>query len=334
MYDLDSTKGGKLDKKYILSKISQYEIFRHYIGSSFTINKAISSPLRKDDTPSFGIFESSDSTLLFKDLALGESGDCFKFIKLLFNLKSYSDALTKVYVEMVLSNNLPLLQKQYKKEYKISNKNKSIGIKKGIFNTTDYSYWSKYNITKEILIKYNTYKASNVFIENTPIWYSTLGNPIYAYKVFNNYKIYRPLAKKGEKWLGNLTLFDIGGYEQLPEQGETLIITKSIKDIMCLYSLGYNAICPPCETCSIPKEVINNLKKRFNNIYVLYDNDEAGIKAATRTYNTYKLKSFIIPIKSLKKDISDYLEYYGTKEAQKLLKQLINGLKTKEKEKL
>ena len=327
MYNFNSINNNTISKDYILSKISSYEIFRYYIGNSFIVNKAFNSPLRKDDIPSFGIFK-QDNEYLYKDFATGESGGCFKFVKDLLNYRSYKQTIERIYLDLVLNSKLQVLKKQYKKEYKSVDRHTEIGIRRGRFTKTDLNYWSKYNITETILKKFNTFKALDVFINNKPKWYYTDNSPIYAYKVFNNFKIYRPKAPKDQKWRGNLTIFEIGGYEQLPETVDALIITKSIKDVMCLYSYGYSAICPPAETTMIPDTVINKLKQRFKYIYIFYDNDEPGINAASKMSDKYKLKSFIIPQNSLKKDISDYTEYYGTTEAKKLLKQLINGLKT------
>lgn len=49
---------------------------------------------------------------------------------------------------------------------------------------------------------------------------------MYAYKVYNHFKIYKPLADKYTKWRNNLTEYDIQGYKQLPKKGDILIITK------------------------------------------------------------------------------------------------------------
>ena len=56
---------------------------------------------------------------------------------------------------------------------------------------------------------------------------------MYAYKVYNHFKIYKPYADKYTKWRNNLTELDIQGYKQLPKTGDILVITKSMKDVMC-----------------------------------------------------------------------------------------------------
>lgn len=92
---------------------------------------------------------------------------------------------------------------------------------------------------------------------------------MYAYKVYNNFKIYRPLADKYHKWRNNLTEYDIQGYKQLPEKGDILIITKSLKDVMCLCKMGIPAVSPASESTFIPNIALEELKKRFKRIIIL-----------------------------------------------------------------
>ena len=84
---------------------------------------------------------------------------------------------------------------------------------------------------------------------------------MYAYKVFDKFKIYRPLASKYTKWRTNLTTSDVQGLAQIPEKGDLLIITKSLKDVMVLYEMGYTAISAASETTFIPEDIISGLKK-------------------------------------------------------------------------
>ena len=51
---------------------------------------------------------------------------------------------------------------------------------------------------------------------------------MYAYKVYNHFKIYRPLADKYTKWRSNLNINDVQGFKQLPKTGDTLIMPKDI----------------------------------------------------------------------------------------------------------
>ena len=56
---------------------------------------------------------------------------------------------------------------------------------------------------------------------------------------------------------------------------------------MCLYSLGISAIAPNSETQFISKNVLNDLKKRFKYIVVLFDNDLTGVSFMNKQKKKY-----------------------------------------------
>ncbi len=320
MYDITNlNKDGDLNKDYILSKTTEYAIYSHYLGGKFRIGDVFSSPLRdKDEHPSFGIFRANNGTLMFKDLGTGEAGDCFKFVQLLCNKRTYKSALLEVYTELILNENnrrsisLNTIPKEKEKA--------DLGIQRGKFAKYDLDYWLQYNITEEILKEFDVSKCYKVYKKNEVIKYHNRNNPIYAYKIFNNFKIYMPLAEKGQKWLSNLTPFDIGGYKQLPAEGDLLIISKALKDVMFLYSIGIPAICPSSETAHIPSNIINKLKKRFKTIIVWYDNDEAGINAAKKINKKYNIPYKYIPIEYKEKDLTDFYVIQGLEKTKDLIK--------------
>jgi DNA primase len=65
----------------------------------------------------------------------------------------------------------------------------------------------------------------------------------------------------------------------LPKTGDYLVVTKSLKDVMTLYSLGISAIAPISENCFLSESQYNRLKERFKYIILLYDNDRPGLRA-------------------------------------------------------
>lgn len=319
MYDINSLNiDGDLNKDYILSKITEYAIYCHYLGEKFRIGDVFSSPLRdKDEHPSFGIFKANNGTLMFKDLGTGESGDCFKFVKLMLNKRTYKSAMLEIYTELILNVN-------NKRSFNVNTTPKEkeradLGIQRGKFAKYDLDYWLQYNITEEILKKFDVNKCYKVYKKDEIIRYHNKNNPIYAYKIFNNFKIYMPLAEKGKKWLSNLTPFDIGGYKQLPAEGDLLIISKALKDVMFLYSIGIPAICPSSETANIPSNIIDKLKNRFKKIIIWYDNDEAGINAAKKMNKKYNIPYTYIPVEEKEKDLTDYCIMHGINKTKELI---------------
>lgn len=318
MYNISSQEDKMITKEIILNEIDEYNIYAFYLNKSFKVGTIFSSPFRKDKHPSFGIFRANNGTLLFKDLGTGESGDCFKFVKLLKNKKTIKQTLTDIYIDIILTNSNPnLVLKENTIKY-------DIGIQKGKFADYDLKYWEQFNITEDILKKFNVSKAYKIYNNDDIIRYHRKDNPIYAYQINNNYKIYMPLAEKKYKWISNTTIDDIAGYDQLPESGDILIISKAVKDVMFWYSIGYSAICPSSEGAMISEYYINILKKRFKTIIIWYDNDEPGINFAKKMQDKYGFDYKIIPLTYKEKDLTDFCAEHGIETTKKLIDTILN----------
>ena len=139
-------------------------------------------------------------------------------------------------------------------------------------------------------------------------------------------KTYRFLSNTGKNF--------IQGSKQLPDTGDLLVITKSMKDVMALYEFGIPAIAPCSEVLFISKQQLKKLKERFKHIIVMYDNDLPGIS------NMVKFKKqnpeaiyHWIPRAYKAKDITDFYKKYGKLETIKFIKleidKIKNGRKTK-----
>lgn len=319
----DTSKLLNTDLESILTKVGEYNIYKHYIGS-FKVNTVFKSPLRnKDNNPSFGIFISSHTNkLLFKDLATGETGNCIKFVKLFYRFNTYAETIEQIKRDFTNNTILKIDKTIYNKNITINNC--IIQIKKQKYTNLDISYWNTYNISIDILNKYKVNPIQYLFINNKIVHTYSVKEPMYSYLVFKQYKIYRPLSDKTQKWYGTTTAYDVQGYEQLPETGELLIITKALKDVMVLDSLNYNAIAPNSESTPIPEVIIDNLKKRFKRIVLLYDRDLGGLKGARKMVQLYNLDFVFIPKYTNIKDISDYIKYNQKDKTIDLINKLLN----------
>ena len=135
---------------------------------------------------------------------------------------------------------------------------------------------------------------------------------MYAYKVYDKFKIYRPLASKYTKWRTNLTNRHVQGLAELPQEGgDLLIITKSLKDVMCLYEMGYHAIAASSETTFIPEDILQSLRSKWKHIVILYDRDRTGMANARQYSKQYKFDAFFVNKKFKAKDISDAVRDNG-----------------------
>lgn len=310
---------------WILSRVSEYDIYAAYIGN-FKVGMIYNSPLRKDKTPSFGCFYSRKTKqLLFKDHGTGQCGNVIKFIELYTGITNYSDILKDIVERLKITNDTQLVSsKQY-----IPSTETVIGVVRQEFTETDINYWKQFNITVETLRKFGVSSIKYYLCNGIVKSIYKEDNPMYAYKVYNHFKIYKPLADKYTKWRNNLTELDIQGFKQLPKIGDILIITKSMKDVMCLYEMGIPAISPSSESTFIPDKILEQLKKRFKRIIILFDRDSSGCKNSVKIWNKYHLKPLFINKKFKSKDISDAIKNNSFKDVKEWL---INEIKNKRNE--
>lgn len=306
---------------WILSKVTEYDIYAKYIGQ-FKVGMIYNSPFRKDKNPSFGIYYSKRTKqLLFKDHGTGECGNVIKFVSLFTSKTEYNDILSDIVDKLNITNNTKLVSsKQY-----IPPTETVIGVVRQEFTDIDINYWKQFNISINTLKKFNVnsikYYLCNGIVKGT----YKRENPMYAYKVYNNFKIYRPLADKYTKWRNNLTDYDIQGYEQLPQKGDILFITKSMKDVMCLHEMGYPAVSPSSESTFLPKDVLEQLKARFKRIIILFDRDTAGVKRSRKLSRETGLEAIFINKKFKAKDVSDAVKANSFEEIKNWLNETIKN---------
>ena len=309
MYSTKTAITFTMSLKDLLEKVSDYDIYSYYLGP-IKPKKLINSPLRPDDKiPSFAIFPSKTGGLLFKDHGTGESGNAVKFMKLYANIQTREE-LERELLKIVRRVNPT--QTARKPVRMAENESETlIGIVRQPFTDIDRQYWGQFGIPLKTLKKFNVFSIKYFLCNNTVRGIYKNDSPMYAYKVFDKFKIYRPLASKYTKWRTNLTVEHVQGLEQLPEFGNLLIITKSLKDVMCLHEMGFSAIASSSETTFIPENILNNLKERWKKIIILYDRDAAGMKNARQYSKQYGLDAMFVHKKFKAKDISDAVKSAG-----------------------
>lgn len=321
MYDKEKAKLSDITLDWILSRVTEYDIYAHYLGQ-FKVGMIYNSPFRKDKNPSFGIFYSKRTKqLLFKDHGTGDCGNVIKFISLYTGITNYNDILLDIVNKLKITSDTKLVSsKQY-----IASTETVIGVVRQDFTAEDINYWSQFNICINTLKKFNVNSIKYYLCNGIVKGIYKKENPMYAYKVYNNFKIYRPLADKYTKWRNNLGQYDIQGFKQLPKTDNLLIITKSLKDVMCLYEMGISAISPASESTFIPDDVLDNLKKRFKHILICFDRDTAGIKYLRKISLKTGLKPLLVHKKWKAKDISDAIKLNGFENIKNWLYETIKN---------
>ena len=313
----------------ILSKISEYDIFKYYCKNFVEIDKSFCSELRNDKHPGCRIFLTYSNQLKYRDFAIGETLDCFQYVMQKFNLHYY-EALNVVAADFSIrkstidiSPRVIAANDEFKLKMANIPKEKSlITIVSQPFTIFDYNYWEQYKIPLEKLEEFDIFSAQYVYLikGNKRITFEyKKDNPCYAYRFERegtySYKIYWPLnSNKKHKWLfSGGAQDDIEGYSQLPLHGDLLILTKSLKDVISFNLLGYNAISLQGEANKLEPEFVIKLLKRFDKIITVYDEDEEGIKGAIRFKNQFGFNYFFI---DEWKDLSEFVKNEGIDNAK------------------
>lgn len=323
-----STKYFKeLSKDEVLSRVSQYDLFLYYIDGYKGNNKTFCSELRKDKNPSCAIKIYEDGGAMYKDFTTGDSYNCFGYIMTRYNC-SFMEALKIINSDFNLGLDGKGIQKPSPVLIGHEKKPKAtvsvIKIKSRPWNNgIDKSYWGDYYIACKTLVKYNVIPCSHVWV-NDNCFKAKEGNPFYAYKFdLGIYKLMSPFGDKKFKWISNTSYSHVQGLAQLRTSGDLLILTKSLKDVMVLDTLGYNAVALQSEASKIPLEIFNNLRTRFKKIIIFYDNDTTGKMFRGRLLEEYDYFSGYIEFKEGTKDVSDYIKINGVENTNYKLKELL-----------
>ena len=324
----------KITKELILSRFSEEQLMEYYLH--IPVKKGLfRSPLRRDKQPTCSFYRNKSGTLIFKDFATGQHLNIFDVVQSIFRC-DYFEALRIIANDFGIVRDNALHKNPGKinlNPIKIKDKEISkIQIEVQEFTDSELKWWGKYGISKDILKRFNVYSCKHVFLNDQLFAESQQHCPIFGYygKKYQGLELWRCYFPKRTsfRFITNWPSKKIQGYDQLPKKGKLLVITKSMKDSMCLYSCGITACAPNSENLFIPDKVLEDLKNRFENIVVLYDNDRPGLYNMAKIRKEHPELTYVfIPKRYGSKDISDFYKDHGRKETLNLIKTFILWLK-------
>lgn len=320
----------------LLEKVSEAEILGHYLNIK-EVPCVINSPMRIDKHKSLGISSHDGQTISYRDFKTGDTGSLFKLLTKSWGFSNIYETVDKINKELVHNLKGRSANINKSKEGLITKISKSVidlKCKVREWKDWDLKYWEQYGISLPWLQFSNTYPISHTIVTKDGIT-STILAEKYAYAYvelkdgIESLKIYQPYSKK-HKWTNNhdSSVWDM--WAQLPKTGEDLIITSSRKDALCIWS---NTGIPSCSLQAesyLPKaQVIEELKKRFKKIWVLYDNDyekedNPGRTLGMKICKEFGLTQIEIPRLYLSKDSSDLYYNHGARTLVDVIFKLIN----------
>lgn len=287
-------------------------IYSAILGQEFSIGKKMPSPLPPDDAnPSFWLFKSGERILWHDARKTG------KYRRDAVNLAmevwgcSYNEVYTKV-----RSKNLPPPIINIEPEHF-----KGIDVD-DTMSAAEHAFWAQHQVPAQVLNQLSIHPLRGYYIDDDLVFSGYDRSPAYAY-VFdrNSWQIYRPKESRTSKFRShniNNTLF---GLNKISSGGD-VIVTSSYKDCAVLTSCGYKAVAPSSEVVqsSVYKHY-SQLRLMFDRIFILYDNDDTGIRSAAELARNLCVTPIILPTKE--KDPADIVKTYGVDSLKTILSRFV-----------
>ena len=307
---------------------TEAEITHYYLGIS-SIPCKINSPLRLDRSPSFGLFSPNGSRITWIDFSSGERGGIFDLLGKMWNT-NFKETLARIYkdfskfkgtTKIEPTGHAPMIP-----HISTGNNDVIMECKVREWRKHDIEYWGSYGISLEWLKYANVHPISHkIIIKKGQRYVFGADKYAYAYAEFKDgkttLKIYQPYNKQGFKWSNKHDRSVISLWTKIPPTGDRVCICSSLKDALCLWSnTGIPALAIQGEGYTISDTAVSELKRRFKNVYILLDNDEAGLKDAKILASKTRFTNIVLPNINGAKDVSDlYLSLQDKEKFRKII---------------
>lgn len=301
----------------ILEDISQEQVFYYLFDSYPDIRKRYHSPFREDGKPDCFFFYHTDGKLLFVDKARNIYLNCFEALGYKYNLESFREIIQ--IVEVIKTKTVT---ESFIKPKRVKTIIETLSVEP---TEKDLQFWSLYDITLDQL------KKDGVKSVNKAMTIKGIKKIIYhledqfSYRIYyntetKNRKVYCPLSAL--KFISNTTNDDI--YLNFNKEVKTLVITKSYKDYRVLLNQGVNCMWIQSEVVFPSEKLLCQIASFFDEIVVLFDNDETGIKQSKKLsakidlFYPGKARPLWLPPELLSYGISDSSDIYKEKGKNEL----------------
>lgn len=321
----------RITPTYIFQRIPQEQMFKKYLGFYPGLEVKFCSPFRTDRNPSCTLTY-LNGKLVLRDWSLNTYYDIFDVVQKL-NKVNFPKAVDMVATDFGLKegeHSEPILPAPET----IRRKSKPVfDVQVQPFTDTDIAYLEQFGITPQIASRFNTFSVKRFFINEKHVYdYSQYDPAIGYYFGLNSrgnqkWKVYSYYSSHS-RFMCNTSR--INGWIQLPENGELVVITKSMKDVMTLARFSIPAVALQGESIEPQKWMIDELQRRFGHVVSLYDFDRAGAHMAWILRHKYDIPAFALTdgrfgTKNFgSKDISDYVRDHGLSATEQLINQALH----------
>jgi len=306
----------RLTPRAVLNKISEYDIFRFYMpAKDWKLNQVTYSPFRNENNPSF-LIGTRKGYLSFIDFAdTSKRGDCFTFVKMLFNLATMDDVLRMIdrdfglgFLPGTSTEKYKEIQKEYKQPEDLGKRYSLIQVVTRKFTNEELAYWNQYYQSLDDLRANNVYSIKQLFLNRKkfPLKETDLR---FGYFYDGHWKIYRPFGDKKSKWVpNNVPITTMDGKEDIANCS-VAFINKSKKDYMVM-----KKVFPCC--CAVQNEGVacfsdenvEYLKANSDRQILSFDADDVGVKNSQMITKLFDFEYANVPRKYLSEGIKDWAD--------------------------
>lgn len=312
---IGGTKKSDLTIDTILQRISSYDIFRYYMpNKDWNVNHVTYSPFRREEHPSFAISNSSGALRYIDFADSGNRGDCFHFVKTLYNLSTINEALMLIDKDFGLglvghSTNTAVYKtilSEYKQPEELGKRYTNIQVVPKKFTNEELSYWNEYHQGIQDLRDNNIFSLNKVFL-NKQLFSFKPTELKFGYYYNGFWKIYRPHADKRSKWVpNNVPITTMEGLENIKDVSYAFI-NKSKKDYMVVKKLLESS-------CAVQNEgvgcfSIENVKYLMENSIrqiLSFDSDVPGVNNSLQITQLFGFDYMNVPRQYLSEGIKDW----------------------------
>lgn len=305
----------------ILSKVSELDILHYYFGVN-NVPCIMSSPIRLDKHPSFGFYSIDGQKIHWTDLATKDKGGVFDLLGKYLG-RNYNDVLAQVWEDLpkitkidgynVLGKPKIVTTREYSSNFNLQCKIRD-------WRDYDLEYWNSFGITLEWLKYADIYPISyKIVIKGETRMVFPADKYAYAYVEYKEgkvtLKLYQPYNQNGYKWSNGHDRSVISLWTKVPEFGDKICICSSMKDALCLWAnTGIPAIAIQGEGYGISDTAVNELKRRYKEVFILLDNDKAGLIDGKKLSESTGFTNLVLQQFEGGKDVSDLNKIIGDKE--------------------
>lgn len=313
-----------ISTRHVVTRLDQIPTswaFQYYAGLNEQLHGqkvTTYSAFNEERTPSMKIYPGNNGNYYFHDYSSGKNGNIVTFLVEKEGITE-TQAINKIRedYEKYLKNGGTIIKDNIAPQpgWEVTD------CKTRKWNQDDAKFWLQFGISSYILDYFGVKPLAEYTMSKGENSFSRSHARIYGYfdKKDILYKVYQP----GNDLKCISVRRVVQGLDRLVGHNY-LVIGSSLKDIMTVVGLNLNVdvIAPESENVWLARELIERFKKKYQRIAVLFDNDEAGIKAMKKYKEDFNLYPAWL---RMSKDVSDSVRDSGKNKVLERIVPLLNN---------